>query len=206
MRYSLGIDPDVTRPCIACVGEDLSIVAVDCIKAKIPKGVQKLDRLLWTIEAILNYLDSPEGPARWTSAEIAPSFLTVEGQGYWRSNSATPESILSLGFAAGLVLGAVSGSFPLAKRAIAVPHEWKGDAHKHITQARLCKRLGWEYTKKGNTNKTKYCVPAQPVVLHPQKSFNPGDWKHGLDAVGIAIHAFDEDAASLRRVVRAAVR
>jgi len=201
LNYAIGIDPDVTRPSVACVGEDLSVVAVDCIKVSIPKGVVKLDRLAYTFSAILDYLDSDQGPARWG---VSPDFLVVEGQSIWGSNDATPQSILSLGIVGGMCMGAFSSSFPMAQRYYPAPDSWKGGVVKHVHQARTCTKLGWKYVKKGKSDKTKYCQAVNPVIRYPQSTFNPGDWKHGMDAAGLAMYAFDQQAKDSRRALRTA--
>jgi hypothetical protein len=198
MEYSIGIDPDVTRPSVALVRSDGAVIACDCIKVKIPAGTRGGNRLLFTMLAIRGHLGTRDWHLRYGKS-ISISHLVVEGQGIW-NNEATPDSILKLGIVAGMCMGIYSQWFNPSFLYLPGPVEWKKGVPKHIHQARLCTELGWAFEKHG-TGKGRYCQPLAPVVAH-HIDFNPGDWKHVLDAIGLARYAFDHESALARRRAR----
>jgi hypothetical protein len=202
----LGVDPDVARPAVALVTRrqgHASVLAVDCIKSRAPKGVVGMARLPLTLASIREYLDHGKGRSFPTSIEV--THIVVEGQGIWRNNASPPQHILNLGIAAGMAMGSFSAQWPRAECRLPKPDEWKGGTTKHIHQARLCQKLGWDYEKKGSSDATKYCQPTTPKTEYSQDvGFNPGDWKHALDAVGLALFAFEQVEAAARRERRQA--
>lgn len=78
---------------------------------------------------------------------------------------------------------------------IPLPSEWKGQRPKYAHQAVMLDRLGISYERAGNqkigSESKAYCVPLPDYQdLFPTldgKSLLKGDWKHVLDAVGLAI-------------------
>lgn len=104
---------------------------------------------------------------------------------------ARPDDLLALSLAAGgagAVLQALGAIHPQGLF-LPTPGAWKGQVPKHIQQARTCRRLGWEPEIRA-TGRGRYCVPhglAQGVwgVVDLRTS----DWKHVMDAVGLALWA-----------------
>lgn len=114
--------------------------------------------------------------------------VTVEAQKVYRGKTKNPQDIVVLAAAAGVVLHAACNRWPGASSYFPLPQDWKGGTPKRIHQARILKRLGVPCTSKGTKN-TGYCVPHWPEGKEPMGAdkLNMSDWKHVVDAIGIAM-------------------
>ena len=114
--------------------------------------------------------------------------VVVEGQSvrYTSKKGANPQDIVHLAMVAGACIqraeqdGAQEILCPL-------PSEWKGTVPKHIHQARILSELGWPYETIGRSTKA-YARPASGFEgVFGAETLNKGDWKHVVDAIGLAM-------------------
>ena len=114
--------------------------------------------------------------------------VTVEAQKTYRGKTKNPQDIVVLAAAAGVVLNAACARWPQATASFVLPEVWKKGVPKRIHQARILSRLGVPYTAKG-TKSDGYCVPHWPEGRAPlgADKLNMSDWKHVVDAIGIAV-------------------
>jgi hypothetical protein len=187
-----GIDPDLTTPAVAVIDTDNHVYAVDCIRVKRTRGE---DPWIALNAALSDYFK--DIAARWLpSLPLTPRVLAVEGQEMYMHGAARKQDIAKLAFSAGMVAGRFCREFPSANLLVPLPKAWKGGQPKEINQARTCRHFGW-----GVDPAKGYVVPVEERVLFPQRGFRRSDWKHGLDALGIALWASKQStgASSSRR-------
>ena len=117
-----------------------------------------------------------EGPHHRLAGE---STLIVESQELHLGHRSAPKDIIRLAQVAGAILGAF-GISPKTSMLVS-PSTWKGQVPKEIHQARVCKKLGWDFEAMSD-----HVRPAQKhwdgFTVH-----KPSDWKHLMDAVGLAL-------------------
>jgi len=195
----IGIDPEVKTPGVAFVKSSSGpssppeVLRVDSIKVDIGSAKGQ-DRLLRTLDAALDYLSDNEA----SLARLEPDILVCEGQEIHRGSSAPPGDILTLGVSGGLLAGVFAQALLPDKVLLPKPSQWKGRVPKAVHQASICRRLDWAYSKRSG-----YCVPDPPRGSAVRESpINPGDWKHVLDAVGLALHGLSQVSTEERRRAR----
>jgi hypothetical protein len=129
------------------------------------------------------------------------SCLVVESQHISYSQTKDPNSIVPLAQVAGACAGLLGRQYSEIR--MPEPSEWKGSVPKAIHQARVATCLGWGYETRGNPPKNGYVVPHPGCVAglsmdcFPPRTlsrFNPGAWKHLMDAFGLALWALLKDA------------
>lgn len=103
----------------------------------------------------------------------------VESQELHRMHRSAPKDILRLAQVAGAILGVLGETF-LDVRLVS-PQVWKGQVPKEIHQARVCRKLGWAFDTHPD-----YVVPARAHWDGFSVS-KASDWKHLMDAVGLAL-------------------
>ena len=65
------------------------------------------------------------------------------------------------------------------------PHEWKGNAPKHITQARALQHYGLRFDYVGQEDRYRYCRVVAPHEVPGGKDLRDADWKHVSDAIAL---------------------
>lgn len=184
MKLHLGFDPDLSRPSAAAVDEAGRVVAVWCGRTPDGPKDRKVERAIETVE-------------NWPVALLGGDFVlaasaAVEDQevSYTARTGASPTSIIPLAQVAGAAFAGCG--LPTGPAVMVKPGQWKGQVPKGIHQARICTRLGWPYRLAGG--KEPYAVPDAPVVrsVPGADALNDGDWKHVLDAVGLALWSRDQ--------------
>lgn len=108
----------------------------------------------------------------------------VESQELHRMHRSAPKDILRLAQVAGSILGMLGETF-LSVRLVS-PQVWKGQVPKDIHQARICRKLGWAFDTHAG-----YVVPARAHWEGFSVS-KPSDWKHLMDAVGLALWGIEK--------------
>lgn len=175
--FVLGIDPDLHNTAAAIIGTsglfDVKVFNVSLTH----KGPQAVTTM---IEELTMSMGS------WllaTRAEL--SAVVVEGQQIYSYTKARHDSILMLAQVAGAA--AAVACMRARELWIPTPKQWKGDVPKGIHQARTLTKLGVRYTK--TTGKEPYCIPDRiPGINVPKKS----DWKHAVDAIGLAVWGLEK--------------
>lgn len=149
--------------------------------ARVYGGVLSISKSLKGDDAVCAMAESLQRLAHVPWIDVCDVYL-VESQELHRMHKAAPKDILRLAQVAGAALATVSHQQPGgAIVRLVSPQEWKGQVPKEIHQARVCKRLGWEFTTKAG-----YCVPNEKH-LEDFGVVNLSDWKHLLDAIGLAL-------------------
>lgn len=175
----LGIDPDLhTLPICQLVGEG-AIFHILRVPADL-KGVAAaramaglLLEFFWVAP-----LNRPTVPVR----VVIEAQRIVSSGGSSAFSTARPEDIALVSFVSG---AATAAAFQLTDDILnPTPSEWKGSVKKKISQERIAARQGWSVRYAGGTGKGCYCVPTDPTILKLVK--NAGDWKHAMDALGLA--------------------
>lgn len=115
----------------------------------------------------------------------APAACAVEGQTFLMNGKARFEDIGYCASVSGAVLASFSGSAPAY---CPEPSAWKGNVPKDIHHARIGKRLGFDVEIKGS-GKTAYGMPTDKTIRGQLPLAS--DWKHGLDALGLALWVRD---------------
>lgn len=183
--YYVGIDPDLQRPALAIVqGQD--VVYVACMrtgKSRRQQAVSDVAKLSYSWMKGID-LDSihPRCPAR----------IVVEAQQIYAGKTKNPQDICLLAAAAGASLASSLQVWPNAEPEFVLPRDWKKGVPKRIHQARVLSRLGIVPSPQGDKS-TGYCVP----VWHGEaprgaKELKKTDWKHVVDAIGLACYARDK--------------
>ena len=182
MPIIMGADPDMKRPSIAAIDAKTGkLLAVDCIKVKGKRTahngvVDCVAAMRGCFHNMHNVLDFEDIAA-----------IVVEGQetAYTAVSGANPRSIMFLAAVAGAMLAEAT---PECKTILfPTPQKWKGSVPKQIHQARVLGKMDLEYTKVGKNPKTGYCHPPLNMAdVFWATEQNKGDWKHIVDAIGLA--------------------
>ena len=125
--------------------------------------------------------------------------VVVEGQRIRTAAGAetkNPQSIVELATAAGACVGAARAYFPDCPVMIVEPAAWKGTVPKLIHHKRICHHLGWSF----ESLKT-YIKPLDPTCDEVGE-VKPADYKHILDAIGMAQWARDRIKLARSRAKR----
>ncbi len=202
----LGIDPDCHHIGIALVDENLRIVRVGQIRRDVtkvgdePKGYEAIRRICLKLKDHVSS-DSPTENLMHESYKIVAA--AVEGNMVYAQHKGShlvdPNDIKMLATVSGacyilcMVLGVSSVYIPS-------PQEWKGQSKKFashwgiLTAAKQSIEQHWveagTITSQGDDRRYFQLHPEAPWDLIPgQEGITPGNWKHVLDAVGLAQYA-----------------
>jgi hypothetical protein len=176
----LGVDPDLHSTALA-LADEKRVVAVKVIR--VDKSLRGSDAVVQMCRILGNSFRS-----LWPILKT-PFGLVVEGQHYHTKGSlekATPEDLINLSAVSGACLAGISSVYYGIQLLRPLPSEWKGSVAKVTQQARTCQRYGWTFKTKGGAK--PYVVPesfGEHVPLGAD-DLNEGDWKHVMDAIGLA--------------------
>lgn len=102
------------------------------------------------------------------------------------SATKNPQSLVDLAFLGGVVAG-VLGSPERTVVLPVEPNDWKGSVRKPMHHCRVLAKLGWQAKRFGDH--------ARPETNPSGNYFTPvkgADWKHVMDAVGLALWGVEE--------------
>ena len=165
----LGIDPDLRTLAWACVDETLKPAYVSIIRA--PKSQNQVLAMIYAMQShklFMGYRDA----------------VAVEAQELYVGNAASPRDILHLAQVAGAAVALWGVSTIYFPR----PAEWKGQVDKFAHQKKILSKAGMAVGKIMG-GKEPYCVPTNPEVINGGDVLNDSDWKHVVDAIGLAQYA-----------------
>lgn len=188
MNTFLGIDPDTHDMPVAEVDEAGKLVRIDMLT--VSKKLTGRDAL---IEMCSKLNTCSKGIALCEKYFIA---VTVEGQELYqfgKSKTANPKSIMFLATVAGAAMSAYGSTAHLY---MPTPQEWKGTVPKQIHQARILSRMGVNYVSTGS-----YSFPTSLSI--GSVTLSRGDWKHAVDAIGLAQWGREQYQAEQARKARA---
>lgn len=182
-RPVLGIDPDCHNTALAMYspGGEVTFLGVAKVDAAY-KGQLAAPEMFGAVSEVVKPL--------WLTPQ---PLIVMEGQRIRRGGSATknPQSIVELAAAAGVALGAVKALWPYAPVLWVEPQVWKGSVPKQVHQLRILSRLGWPGEKAGSQAKG-YARPKKGSEPEVGKHISRGQWKHVMDAIGMALWGRDQ--------------
>lgn len=187
--FYVGVDPD-THNCAYAIVDSVKVVAVGVIRQKHRKERQAT---LAMCAAVAEHLRARADGGMWPLPAEVLGFA-VEGQElYLKGPTRTkdPRDILFLAPVAGAMIQALTFMHPEAVQMFPSPGKWKGSLAKKVHQVHVCKRAGWRCRLSSN-GKDAYCVPEPVPDVPGAKDLGQSDWKHVLDAVGLAQWARDQ--------------
>jgi len=174
----VGIDPDLHNLGFALVDAEGHVLKVNVVR--VPKSFKGEEAVAEMIS------EAPRNLDFWVPEEVCRRGFTaaIEGQQiYYGKSQVRPDSLLLLAQVAGAAACAmrICGASTII---LPRPRKWKGEVPKPIHQARILSRLGWAYKKTQG-----YSYPTDP----PKHlgSLRPEEWKHVVDAIGLALWARD---------------
>lgn len=184
-KVIIGIDPDMRKPSMAMMDvKSGNTIAVRCIK----NTSKAKDRA-----AVIGCVNSLRGCITSFLKDLGnPELLcvVVEGQeiAYTAREGANPRSIMLLATVAGACL--TEAAYETENILFPSPNEWKGGVPKGIHQARILRKMGWEYEVVGSDKKTAYARPTQDLsAVYGANDLNKADWRHVVDSIGLADYA-----------------
>lgn len=198
MRLAIGVDPDTTSTALAVVDVDTpQVLAVYLMKQRSKKGREAtLEMLKLAHDMHLSRNEKlPGGEQHVTSIVHETVAIAVEGQELYmprggRGGTKNPRSILWLAPISGVWMALLKFAYPEAQLYFPAPAEWKGQVPKQVHHMRIGKALGWAMAKSGG-QKTGYGYP-ENVKIPLGDKINKSDWKHAMDAVGLALWAGEQ--------------
>lgn len=173
-RKFIGADPDMHSQSFVMVDEANKLRRI--IQIKISSKLTGREAICAMADQV-SHLES--GSIPWCTA------AAVESQeiAYTTKQGANPRSLLLLANVSGILLTKLYGRCPHVS--LPTPQAWKGSIPKKIHQARICKRMGWDYTERSG-----YVVPSVDLRdVDIIGKITSSDWKHILDSVGLALWA-----------------
>ncbi len=184
----IGVDPDLHNTGIAVVDSTGRVITAECVA--VPAGLRQAQAVVAMSGALINAM-------RYYDQTYDINTVAIEGQTISFKQTRDPNSIIQLAHVTGCAVSAVRAHC-ICCIVIPPPREWKGQVPKHIHHQRICKKIGWKCEIRG-TGARQYGVPTNSPIL---MSRGVGQWKHALDAVGLALWA-QEKYACASRVKRA---
>jgi hypothetical protein len=171
--YYVGIDPDTHTTALALIDTKNTVLAVDVVRA------DNLDDMVMAVSIIHG----------WLKVQFGNEFLrltcVVEGQESYLGpgRHARVSDLLNLAYVAGACAGACYASPLVAKVLRPLPKEWKGTISKKQKQEHIARKLGWKWGERAD-----YIMPAtDSYVPDLPAHIKPADWKHIMDAIGLAL-------------------
>ena len=178
----IGVDPDKDTPAFASVliGADYSLrlaaVALGDESIKLPETVTRSERFV-------GGFSSPASSDLWPCATRV--FIESPEAVYTKGKGIRVQDIVELARRAG-EMAALLTEYASGIQYIS-PAEWKAQVPKDICQARICSRLGWPFEKMSGYSRPT--TGFQDVA--GAKGLKKSDWKHVMDAIGIALWGAD---------------
>ncbi len=184
----VGYDPDYHHTAMAIVFQETRVAQPRLIYLETMNVPSKLSG--W--EAIRESCRTAQWLVNHKQLATPQSFLgatsiAVESQEvYGRDSKVNPSQLVGLAQIAGAILGQLHyGPGVVVLRPPA--RDWKGDVPKETTQARVFRDLGIPCTLY-KTKRERWCIPTGKVP-GIREEFSATQWKHLVDAIGLAIWA-----------------
>lgn len=182
-RLFVGADPDMHSQSIVVIDENGILKKI---------AIVKVHRRITGQEAIIamagELADRDFGAFRSTATAIESQEIA-----YTAREGRNPRSLLMLANVSGILLA--QAARVCVTLYLPTPQAWKGSISKKIHQARVCKKMGWEFVTKSD-----YVIPSVDLSgVEVTGKLNSSDWKHILDSVGLALYARDTFLKAERR-------
>lgn len=180
----IGIDPDLHNTGIAVVDSTGRVITVECVS--VAASLRADHAVVAMSGALVNAM-------RFYDQTYAINTVAIEGQTISFRQTRDPNSIIQLAHVTGCAVSAVRAHC-ICAILIPTPAKWKGQVPKHIHHERICKKVGWDCEIHGS-KAGRYGVPTNAQMGTTIKT---GQWKHALDAVGLALWAQEKHACASR--------
>ncbi len=192
-QYFIGCDPDTHACSFALVDDQDNVIELAC--CKVPDKLTGLDAVVAMGHALSNF---------WLQyGHLHSMAYAVEAQevAYTaRQKGANPRSLILVANVAGMALQAGMRSCLEVRPYMPYPSQWKGSVPKQIHQGRILDRLGCDFERVGKDPSTGYCRPTSGTERWAgAEELNKGDWKHVVDAIGLALWAREKYLADTAR-------
>jgi len=175
--FFIGVDPDTVRPAFAFLSEEGEVKHLFCPKIPNKENYKMMEQFSESASDVDGSILDGKGRACIESQYIG-SNSTANSTMHLARNCGACQVLLT-------IFGVAVDDFELISQKLIAPVKWKGSIPKDIHQARVLKKLGWGYVKKGG--KSPYCIPKNPPDQF--KHLKAGEWKHLVDAIGMAMWA-----------------
>lgn len=176
-RGSLGVDPDLHTTAVAALVDRVPVFL----------KIFRVSKTLTGDAAMIAMIDKLADPREWPHGSF--DLIAIESQQVYRGSQArgNQADLIRLAHVTGAALLSAGQIFPRAAMAAPTPQAWKGQVPKHIHHQRILKRLGVEYSMRGEKVIPKF---SRATLFEPPPI---GDMHHVLDALALALWA-DENA------------
>lgn len=188
----VGVDPDLHSTAFAVITSDAPRLRVEAVRiARVDQKHKLLDAA-----ALMALEIAVVGPLSMLLVHAAIEAPQHYGgaRGGTKTRHANPEDLIALAVVSGAAAGFYSQNAEDVE--LVTPSVWKGQVPKGIHQAATCARLGWTFDPKKD-----FVLPHQTCGikdLERDGGLRPGDWKHALDAIGLALWAMEKHERAAR--------
>lgn len=192
--YAIGVDPDTTKTAIALVsvGEKPQVVATYIVKQS---GKRDRAATMAIIEQFYTFMQTCIASGAMLPSQEEIVGIAVEGQEIYqgkgkdgKAKTGNPKSVLALAPISGAIIALFRAMFPKVPIFFPAPKTWKGNRPKHVHHNHIGRVLGWEMKTVGQT----YAYPVGENLVPLGDPPSQTEWKHVMDAVGLAIWAQDQ--------------
>lgn len=192
MIAAIGVDPDLHNTAIAVATKD-QVLALGVVRGQ--KGLiedEAVEDMVYRFASpsidggLADFVWSKGFDRRRPGLDLEIKGCRVEGQKRYLGGPSLPEDLIRLATVAGGAMAHLAQWSPK----LVQPSAWKGSVDKTTNQARTLAAYGISYKVVGGLK--GYCIPAKGKEKLPAIWTSDGspplqsDWKHVLDAVGIA--------------------
>ena len=185
-NYYLGIDPDLHTTALAIIDSNQKVMAIEVIRAT------SLDKMVMAGGYIAKWLDTCLYTLFGSLLPAIRLTCVVEGQESYLGpgRHARVSDLLDLAYVAG-ACAAVCYASPLVCDVLRpLPKQWKGTIPKKQKQEHICRKLGWKCVGRADYVVPELLLVGSDINIMPDH-IKSADWKHLLDAVGMALWASD---------------
>jgi hypothetical protein len=188
--YYLGVDPDLQATAVAVVNDEGIPVAVYCLKHKGTTGRDAVVSMIDMMGAFMVGDNLPE-------AEVAAHAVESQEIVYAAKMGRNPRDLALLANISGAFCAMLRLVYSEALALLPAPQKWKGSVPKPVHQARILSDIKWE-AKRVGTDNDGYCYPlnTEKLSVIGIEAINKGDWKHVMDAIGLARFAREQHLKS----------
>lgn len=183
MIAAIGVDPDLHNTAIAVATKD-QVLALGVIRGQ--KGLIEDEAVEDMVAALTDGIEDFLNDRAHVLIAVDNHQARVEGQKFY--GKSLPEDLIRLATVSGAAMSCLNARGHAVKTM--QPTHWKGSVDKTTNQARTLAAYGISYKVVGGLK--GYCIPAKGKEKLPAIWTSDGspplqsDWKHVLDALGIA--------------------
>lgn len=200
----IGVDPDVRNLNFACVVEENGVPHLEWVYNSFVSEKDTTKAIIAQSAHLNGSGFEGELYGLIMNSKASKFYGAVEGQNaaYAARSGVPPQALIYIATIGGICLSKLAGVLSTGAEdgqdelLLPLPSQWKGNAPKHICQARACEALGMDFELKGG-KKNMYCVPKLPhgtrIISSRQSGKMPfGAWADAMDSVALAVWLWKE--------------